>query len=233
MALAGAFLLTVAPSVSAAAPKTEAAQIIKIAKAQRGDPWRYGANGPSSFDCSGLVRYAYRKAGDLKVLGAGHRTAGSMYRYFKAKGLASRHNPKPGDLVVWGYHGHVTHIGIYIGKGKAISTLVTGVRIHGVHVVRAHFMAYLHTGMSKKTTSGASVTAAAAKAVVSSKHQTRHTTTAVNLRSAAGISHHRIAVIRDGATLTVLGKARDAAGRTWYHVRVGTRTGYVAGWLTR
>src|SRR6187397_494542 len=215
MALAGAFLLTVAPSVSAAAPKTEAAQIIKIAKAQRGDPWRYGANGPSSFDCSGLVRYAYRKAGDLKVLGAGHRTAGSMYRYFKAKGLASKHNPKPGDLVVWGYHGHVTHIGIYIGKGKAISTLVTGVRIHGVHVVRAHFMAYLHTGMSKKTTSGASVTAAAAKAVVASKHQTRHTTTAVNLRSAAGISHHRIAVLRDGATLTVLGKARDAAGRTW------------------
>ena len=57
VALAGAVLFSVAPSTPAAASTaTEAQQIIRIARAQLGDPWRYGASGPSSFDCSGLVR---------------------------------------------------------------------------------------------------------------------------------------------------------------------------------
>ena len=73
-----------------------------------------------------------------------------LYRYFKARGLASRTNPKPGDLVIWGYG---SHVGIYIGHGKAISTLMNGVRIHGVHAVTARFTAYLHTGMSTKPAS--------------------------------------------------------------------------------
>ena len=53
------------------------------------------------------------------------RSARALYRYFKARGLASRTNPKPGDLVIWGYG---SHVGIYIGNGKAISTLMNGVR---------------------------------------------------------------------------------------------------------
>jgi uncharacterized protein YycO len=48
---------------------------------------------------------------------------------------------------VWGGG---THIGIYIGHGKAISTLTSGVRVHGVHAVTARFTAYLHTGMSTR-----------------------------------------------------------------------------------
>ena len=43
-----------------------------------------------------------------------------------------------------------SHIGIYIGNGKAISTLRSGVRVHGVFAVTARFTAYLHTGMSTK-----------------------------------------------------------------------------------
>jgi cell wall-associated NlpC family hydrolase len=52
--------------------------------------------------------------------------------------------------VVWGYG---SHIGIYIGNGKAISTLRNGVRIHGVFAVTARFTAYLHTGLSTKPAS--------------------------------------------------------------------------------
>ena len=73
--------------------------------------------------------------------------ARSIYRWFKAHGKASRTNPRVGDLVVWGGG---THIGIYIGRGKAISTLRNGVHIHGVRAVSARFTAYLHTGMSTK-----------------------------------------------------------------------------------
>jgi cell wall-associated NlpC family hydrolase len=152
VALAGAVLFSTAPtSPASAAITTEAQQIVKIARAQYGDPWRYGAIGPYSFDCSGLVIYAFKKAGDASVIRYPRiRTARAMYLNFKARGKASRTNPKIGDLVVWGYG---SHIGIYIGNGKAISTLRSGVRIHGVFAVTARFTAYLHTGMSTKPVS--------------------------------------------------------------------------------
>lgn len=151
IALLGTALFTVTPPApaSAATPtRTEAQQIIAIAKRQLGDHWRSGAIGPRSFDCSGLVIYAYRKAGDGRVLRYGHlRSARSLYAYFRAHGKASRSKPKPGDLVIWG---RGTHVGIYIGNGKAISTLTSGVRIHRVFAVTARFTTYLHTGMWKK-----------------------------------------------------------------------------------
>ena len=143
-------LIGLAPATPAAAatPTTEAQQIIQIAKSKIGDPWRYGATGPSAFDCSGLVTYAFKAAGDLAAIGNGnYRSARSLYDWFRSHGKASRTNPKPGDLVVWGGG---SHVGIYIGNGQAISTLTSGVRVHGVFAVTASFTAYLHTGMSGK-----------------------------------------------------------------------------------
>lgn len=141
----------VVPPVATRPKTTEAQQIIRIAKRQLGDPWRHGARGPRAFDCSGLVIYAFKKAGDGKAVGRGRlASARALYRWYKARGLASRHHPRVGDLVIWGGG---THVGIYLGKGKAISTLTNGVRIHRVHAVRARFTAYLHTGMWKKAAS--------------------------------------------------------------------------------
>jgi cell wall-associated NlpC family hydrolase len=153
VALAGAILFSLAPSTPATASTvtTEAQQIVAIAKRQIGDPWRYGASGPAAFDCSGLVRFAYKQAGDGAVIHASTlRSARSLYLYFKRHGKASRTNPRLGDLVIWGYG---THVGIYVGNGKAISTLTSGVRVHGVYAVRARFTAFLHTGMSSKLAS--------------------------------------------------------------------------------
>ena len=145
-ALAATLLISAAPAapVSAAIP-TEAAQVIAAAKAQVGDPWRYGATGPSSFDCSGLVIYAYKMAGDLSMIGNGnYRSASALYKYFRDRGRTSRTTATPGDLVIWGSG---SHVGIYIGGGMAISTLNSGVRIHAVHAVTAPFTAYLRTGI--------------------------------------------------------------------------------------
>ena len=158
---AGILLLGLAPTtpVAASEPQTEAQQIIAIARNHLGDPWRLGATGPSAFDCSGLVIYAFTKAGDRDAVGSGRfRTARELYHWYQGRGLASRTNPKPGDLVVWG--GGV-HIGIYIGNGKAISTLSSGVRIHDVHAVSVPFTAYLHTRMSTRLTSGTTAPAPA------------------------------------------------------------------------
>jgi cell wall-associated NlpC family hydrolase len=153
VALAGAILFSAAPSTpaSAATITTEGQQIVQIARTKVGDPWRYGATGPSAFDCSGLVIYAYRKAGDGYAIRNGTlRSARSLYLFFKARGKTSRTNPKVGDLVVWGSG---SHIGIYIGGGKAISTLRSGVRVHGVYAVTARFTTYIHLGMSTKRVS--------------------------------------------------------------------------------
>ena len=243
VALAGAVILTLAPgtsgTVAAAEPTTEAQQIIQIAKAQVGDPWRYATQGPRTFDCSGLVIYSYSKAGDAGTIGKGQiRSARGLYAYFKARGLASRSNPKPGDLVIWGGG---THVGIYIGDGKAVSTLTSGVRIHRVHAVTARFTAYLHTGMWKRpidgttttlasaTTTAAAVTTAATRIALG---DARRTDGMVNLRTGPGTTRARITTLRDNVRLVVVGKAQDGRGRWWLKVDAGNRTGWVAKWLT-
>jgi hypothetical protein len=230
VALAGAILLGFAPStpVAAAGPKTEAQQIIKIAMQQRGDPGRYGATGPRAFDCSGLVIYAFRQAGDKAAVASGrYRSARALYQWYRSRGLASRSNPKPGDLVIWGGG---THIGIYVGRGKAISTLTNGVRVHGVTAVRARFTTYLHTGMWKKSATGGSATVTTK---VHSRADHRHTLTAANLRTGPSVHSAKRAVLARGMRLTVITSRHDSAGRTWFKVRAGSRTGWVAAWLTR
>jgi cell wall-associated NlpC family hydrolase len=145
-ALAATLLISSAPPApAAAADPSEAAQVTRIARAQAGDRWRYGATGPSSFDCSGLVIYAYRKAGDLRLIGNGNfRSAAALLRYFRLRGRTSRTQATPGDLVVWG---NGRHIGIYLGGGMAISTLSSGVRIHRVKALTAPVTAFLRTGI--------------------------------------------------------------------------------------
>jgi hypothetical protein len=229
-AIAGAFIFALAPTTpaSAATPRSsEAKQIISIARKQVGDRYRHGASGPSSFDCSGLVIYAYRKAGDARVVGYGkYRSARALYRYFQRRGLASRSNPRPGDIVIWGGG---THAGIYIGGGKAISALTNGVRVHRVHAVRARFTAYLHTGMSgvraKSTTSKHHVAKKASKV--------RYTRGTVNLRRGPSVNRARIRTLPNHARLTVLGRSHDGRGRVWLKVRAAGRTGYVLRALTR
>jgi NlpC/P60 family/Bacterial SH3 domain len=233
VALAGAVILSLAPTTtaSAASPTAESQQIIRIAKQQLGDPWRHGAIGPSAFDCSGLVIYAFTKAGDGKALGGGRlRSARAMYRWFRAHGLASTSNPKPGDLVIWG---RGSHVGIYIGGGKAISTLTSGVRIHRVHAVTARFTAYLHTRMSTRFTNARSAGATKATRPVASTATIRHTRDSVNLRRGAGVERSRMRTLSKGTRLVVLGSAHDSRGRTWLRVRADGRIGYVARWLTR
>jgi hypothetical protein len=225
---AGVVLIGLAPAapVAAATPTTEAQQIIQIAKSKIGDPWRYGASGPSSFDCSGLVIYAFKAAGDGAAIGNGnYRSARSLYDWFRSRGLASRTNPKPGDLVVWGSG---SHIGIYIGNGLAISTLTTGVTVHGVFAVTATFTAYLHTGMSTKLIGGTTV--AAPNVLVTT---TRNVTKATNLRIGHSNTATALALLPIGRTVGVIRTWKDAYARTWLYVTTGGRLGWVAGWLTR
>jgi NlpC/P60 family protein len=82
-----------------------------------GDPYVYGAAGPSSFDCSGLVQYVLTKLGVADV----PRTSEAQYAW-ATKINAS--DLQPGDLVFAQFPGDNAspgHVGVYVGGGRVLS----------------------------------------------------------------------------------------------------------------
>ncbi|MER6945586.1 C40 family peptidase [Nonomuraea sp. NPDC000554] len=94
----------------------KARKAVAVAKEQVGDPYRFGGTGPGSFDCSGLVQYAWKKAG-VKI----PRVTNSQFARIKKK--ISWKSLKPGDLMFFRGLGHV---GMYVGHGKMIHSPRTG-----------------------------------------------------------------------------------------------------------
>jgi cell wall-associated NlpC family hydrolase len=91
-------------------PSSGGSGIVGVAASLAGRPYRYGAAGPSGFDCSGLVQYAYGRVGVSLP-----RTTAGQY-------AATRHVPasqmRPGDLVFVVGRGGPSHVGIYAGNGN-------------------------------------------------------------------------------------------------------------------
>lgn len=103
--------VTVPAPVNPGPPSTGAARAVEVALAQQGDPYVWAASGPNSFDCSGLVIYAYAQAG-RPGLPHSSRALRSMSRSLSADQL------QPGDLVFGGSPVH--HVGIYVGNGQMV-----------------------------------------------------------------------------------------------------------------
>ncbi len=76
--------------------------------AQEGKPYIWGAKGPDTFDCSGLVTYALHKAG-----GPDWRATHSSARLFECLPVVTE--PEPGDLCFYGSPERVTHVMVVIG----------------------------------------------------------------------------------------------------------------------
>jgi cell wall-associated NlpC family hydrolase len=88
-----------------------AAKVLKEVRAQKGKPYSYGAAGPHSFDCSGLVMYVFRHALGRHL----PRTAEDQKHY--AARIQRRH-ARPGDLVFQvDSSGYAFHVGIFAGHG--------------------------------------------------------------------------------------------------------------------
>ena len=91
---------------------------VAYAKRFLGAPYRWGGSGPGGFDCSGLVRYVYRRFGiDLPH---------SSYADFNLGRRVRRRALKPGDLVFFSGLGHV---GLYVGRGRFIHAPHSGTRV--------------------------------------------------------------------------------------------------------
>jgi peptidoglycan endopeptidase LytE len=131
----------------------EAAHILRLAKSHIGARFRMGAEGHKYFDCSGFVFRMYEMAGLREKIGSSRKGATAYYNWFKRRGLVSRSNPKPGDLVVYARRGSkvIPHMGIYIGDGRAISALINpwGVRTHRVNALDIPFKAYLRVRINR------------------------------------------------------------------------------------
>jgi hypothetical protein len=227
-------IVSVQPPAPAAAA-SPADRVIKIAMAERGSPWVYGATGPSYFDCSGLVTYTFRRAGQLDTIGNGRNRSGTaMLRWARAHGRTTSHGRR-GDIAVWG---NGSHVGIYLGNGRAISTLTSGVRVHGLRVLTTRFTTFIRTGLSAPTVAARTATTTTrppARTTAAPKIIARRTVavSALNLRAAPRLSAAVSRVLDHGTRVGVTRSAKDSAGRTWYRVAVGTRVGWIAGWLTR
>ncbi len=104
------------------APHRAAAAAVRAALGQVGKPYRWGATGPASFDCSGLTSAAYRAAGvGIPRVSRAQWGAG---RHVEVAGL------RPGDLVFWAHDpanpATIHHVGMYVGQGLMVHAPHTG-----------------------------------------------------------------------------------------------------------
>jgi len=103
-------VVAAAPLSPGALLRLRGARIVAAAGAQRGKPYRRGAQGPGAFDCSGLSGYAYR-AVHIRL----PRTANEQYHAAHPVGRAAA---RPGDLVFWVSGRHAYHVAVYAGAGR-------------------------------------------------------------------------------------------------------------------
>jgi len=99
------------PDLGGAVPSSaRAAAAVAAARSALGRPYVWGANGPSGFDCSGLMQWAYAHAGvGLPRTSQAQRHAGRQVPLSQAQ---------PGDLVT--YRSDASHVGMYVGNGQVI-----------------------------------------------------------------------------------------------------------------
>lgn len=83
----------------------------KVLKYSGKTRWVFSGSSPRGWDCSGLVRWAYQKAGVTL-----HHSASVQMRSGKTVTV-----PMVGDIVAFHYGGRSSfHVGLYIGNGKMI-----------------------------------------------------------------------------------------------------------------
>jgi len=109
------------PSADPPAPASGVARALAFARSQIGDPYVWGAAGPSSWDCSGLTMGAWRAGG----ISLPHY---SVAQYTRSTPI-SRGSLRAGDLVFWGSSSSpssIYHVALYAGNGMIIQAPRTG-----------------------------------------------------------------------------------------------------------
>ncbi|MBP5603411.1 MAG: C40 family peptidase [Treponema sp.] len=109
-------------SISPGQAQTMREKFIDEIKTHIGAPYEYGAIGPDSFDCSGLIYYSAQKSIQVQL----PRTAKAIYNYAR---IISDEKREIGDLLFFKTteSSTISHIGVYIGNSQFISAISDGV----------------------------------------------------------------------------------------------------------
>ncbi|MGE7434453.1 MULTISPECIES: C40 family peptidase [Kitasatospora] len=95
-----------------------AARALAYAESQIGKPYQWGAEGPSSFDCSGLMEWSYAQAGvSIPRTSQEQASAGTNIGTDISRA-------QPGDLVI--FYNDMHHVGMYAGDGQVVHAPRTG-----------------------------------------------------------------------------------------------------------
>ncbi|MFF7890695.1 NlpC/P60 family protein [Streptomyces sp. NPDC007907] len=105
--------------IPARPPSAEGSRAVRYALRQLGKPYEWGAEGPRTYDSSGLTSRAWAEAGAPVP-----RTSQEQWRRLERIPLAEL---RPGDLVV--YFEKATHIALYLGDGLVVQAPRPGARV--------------------------------------------------------------------------------------------------------
>ncbi len=116
-------------------PSTNKVQaVLDLAEKQLGKPYVWGAEGPNSFDCSGLTYYVYKNAAGITL----PRTSSAQY----GVGVdVSKSNLQAGDLIFSSTDGtgNITHVAIYAGNGQMIHAPRAGMNVEKVSINNSYW----------------------------------------------------------------------------------------------
>ncbi|GGT89539.1 NlpC/P60 family protein [Streptomyces coeruleorubidus] len=100
-------------------PSAEGDRAVRYAVRQLGKPYEWGAEGPETYDCSGLTSQAWAEAGTPVP-----RTSQEQWKRLKRVPLTEL---RPGDLVV--YFPKATHVALYLGDGMVVQAPRPGAKV--------------------------------------------------------------------------------------------------------
>ena len=107
------------PNISIPTANTVGAQALQYALTKRGAPYVWGAAGPSAFDCSGLVLWAYAQVGISLPHYTGDQWNSGMH--------VSRNDLEPGDLLF--FFADISHVAMYLGNGLMLEAVSFGIPV--------------------------------------------------------------------------------------------------------
>jgi peptidoglycan DL-endopeptidase CwlO len=124
----------------AGAPSPAAAQAVTFALGQRGKPYRWGAEGPQAFDCSGLTWAAWRAAG----VAIPRTAADQLAALPRVRGRL-----QPGDLVIYRSRGPSgRHVAMLVAPGRMVEAPARGVPVR-VTRLRGGWLGAVRPGASR------------------------------------------------------------------------------------
>ena len=107
-------------------PPPQSARAVTFALRQRGKLYRWGAEGPGAYDCSGLTWAAWRAAG----VAIPRTAAGQLAGLPRVKGRL-----QPGDLLIYASRGPSRrHVAMVVGRGRMAEALGRGIPVRSTSI---------------------------------------------------------------------------------------------------